>query len=83
MALRVMALEICPDSWDRLRHPRTLTPVLSRREREKSVTSQTSMDRLLAGGSKLLPRLGQALQGFGWQSTLGLRGEGMLQVFHA
>ena len=31
-----------------LRHPRTLTPTLSQREREKSTTSQTKMDGLLA-----------------------------------
>jgi len=37
----------------------------------------------LSGCSKLLPRVGQALQCFRWEPTLGLRGQGLLQVFEA
>src|SRR5262249_40978761 len=34
--------------FDRLGYPRTLTPTLSRREREQSTTEKTKLDRLLA-----------------------------------
>ena len=47
LAFTLHRLVVRPGSFDRLRHPRTLTPTLSRREREKSTTHQTKMDRLL------------------------------------